>query len=570
MLGGGMKMEYAIGVILVLIVAAIIVLLFRKRIYDQVDYYESWKVDIMGRNIANKLTRVKKLSTEGEAKKKLESWKEEWDHILMHDLANVEEMLFDAEHASDRFRIGTARKQIAKLEETLVKIEKKIERIETEVERLIKMDEANREEMDRIEPRVRELREKLLKESKAYDRSAAKFASQLDKVTENIDLYQEFTEAGTYSEASKIVKKVQEQLTEIEYAMEQFPQLYQKCKFDLPDQLDDVYKNVQEMESQGYELEHLQIRKFINDLQARLLDFVAALEETEIDKVKDHIAETEEQIEDMYDQLEQEVIAKNFVVSKSATFVQSLERLLEEFSETREEVAELKKTYHFEDEELEKYMSLEKRINRLSERHQSFEVKLEEKTANTVLRDDLTANIERLESLDEEHRQYKKSIANLRKDEVEAQEQIDWMTEELSKAKRKLRLSNLPGIPNFVLTMLEEATEKNERAVAVIEKQPLDIVQLQKTLDEAKGAVDNALEQTNQVIEQAELTEIVIQYANRYRSRDPILAAKLLEAEELFRKADYELALEQATEAIQDRDPRALERIEKIHKAGIA
>lgn len=564
-------MEYIIGVILVIIVSIIIVLLFRKRLYDQVDYYEGWKVDIIGRNVAGKLTRIKTLGSEGEAKAKLENWKKDWDKILTNDLADVEELLFDAEHAADRFRIGKARKYIISLEETLVNIERKIDQIETEIERLIDTDKTNREEMERVEPRVKELRKRLVNNRNEYDRAVERFETDLDEILDDIQIYNELVSAGTYSEASEIVEKVSREMAEMERKMEVFPALYKQCKVDLPNKLDDVYKNIQEMESQGYYLEHLQLKKSINDLQARLLDYLAVLEKTDTEKVEKFIPEMEEQIEEMYDLLEQEVMAKNFVDSKSVTFSQSLERLLKEFAETKEEVTQLKKTYHFEDKDLEKYMSLEKRINELSKRHEIFKSKVTERQdANSILRNDLTANLNEFESLDDEHTHYKKEIANLRKDEISAREQIDWMTEELSKAQRKLRLSNLPGIPNYIISLLEDATEKNDRVLNVIEKQPLDITQLQKTLEEAKGTVENALEQTNKMIEHAELTEVAIQYGNRYRSRDPILAAKLLEAEESFRKANYEIALEQASEAISERDPHALERIEEIYNHGIA
>src|SRR5699024_7673169 len=157
-----------IGVILVVVVLIIIVLLFRKRLYDQIDYYENWKIGVVGRNVAAKLTRVKSLKSEGEAKEKLDNWKKEWDHILMRDIANVEELLFDAEQASDRFRIGAARKYVTKLEESLVDIEKKIDRIETEADRLIKTDKMNREEMERVEPQIQQLRKQLLKEQGLY------------------------------------------------------------------------------------------------------------------------------------------------------------------------------------------------------------------------------------------------------------------------------------------------------------------------------------------------------------------------------------------------------------------
>src|SRR5690625_3437162 len=124
----------------------------------------------------------------------------------------------------------------------------------------------------------------------------------------------------------------------------------------------------------------------------------------------------------------------------------------------------------------------------------------------------------------------------------------------------------LPIFPNFIWTLMDEAKEKNDRVLEALEQQPLDIVEVQKALTEAKNAVANAMENTNVIIEQAHLTEQVIQYANRYRSSYPILAAKLMEAERLFRANEYELALEKAAGAVEEIEPGALKRIEKFQE----
>src|SRR5699024_10580675 len=98
-----------------------------------------------------------------------------------------------------------------------------------------------------------------------------------------------------------------------------------------------------------------------------------------------------------------------------------------------------------------------------------------------------------------------------------------------------------------------------------LEQQPLDILEIQQALSSAQEAVNNAIENTDVMLEQASLTEQVIQYANRYRSGHPSLASKLTESEKLFRNAQYELALEQAAEALEDVEPGALKKI-GLHK----
>ena len=96
-----------------------------------------------------------------------------------------------------------------------------------------------------------------------------------------------------------------------------------------------------------------------------------------------------------------------------------------------------------------------------------------------------------------------------------------------------------------------------------LEKLPLDMGVVQQTLEEARLSLDQTIEQTDLMLDQAYLTEQVIQYANRYRSRNPILAAKLIESERLFMAYEYELALETAAKAIEEVEPGALKRIEE-------
>lgn len=561
-------MEYIIGIILLIIVLIITGLILRKKLYDSIDYYESWKIDIMGRNVASELTKVKALNLEGEAKLKFETWREDWDTILTRDLANVEEVLFDAEQAADRFRIGTAKKHLAQLEKSLAAADEKIEQMLAEINDLLETEKQNREKINQLEPMLNDLHKKLTQNRFQYERAASKFEERINDIKEDILIYRALMEAGSYSEANEVVTKIFSDMKEVEEQLEAFPPLYKKCKIELPEKLDELYKGIEEMTQSGFNIEHLNLNKMINEYQARLIDFVIALENLKIDNVANMLPETEEGIQEMFELLENEAIAKSFVESKASSFITSVSELEEDFATTKAEVEELKLTYHFEDADLEKYMTLEKLMEQIKVDHAAMQKKIaENELAHSILREELEASLNRLEKFEQEHERFKEFIHNLRKDELEAREQIERMMEAVSKMKRRLRQSNLPGIPNFILTMLDDAAQKNERVLNVLEKKPLDILEVQKALNEAQVAVDDALNKTSTLIDQARLTEQVIQYGNRYRSRDPILAAKLLEAEQFFHQSEYELALEQAASAVEEVEPGALKKIEKIYES---
>src|SRR5699024_8641086 len=102
-------MELVIGGLIAIIVITIVALIIGKKMYEQADYYEDLKVDIMNRNVAGELGRVKALQREGDTKDRFEHWKNEWDTILGEDMADVEELLYDTEKAADRYNFPGAK-----------------------------------------------------------------------------------------------------------------------------------------------------------------------------------------------------------------------------------------------------------------------------------------------------------------------------------------------------------------------------------------------------------------------------------------------------------------------------
>ncbi|ASK62943.1 septation ring formation regulator EzrA [Virgibacillus phasianinus] len=557
-------MAYIIGIVLVIIALIIVGLILRKRIYDVVDQQESWKMDIMNRNIASQISRIKNLNLSGETQEKFESWKEHWEYIVTKQLPNIEEHLFDAEEAADRYRFALAKKTLRKVETTLQQIEKDIEKMLEELEELISSEEKSRKEIAEIEPEVKGLRKKLSQTRYLYGKAEARFDVELDELEEDLDKYHDLTNSGNYLEAQQLVEGIKVQIEQLQVEMDEFPELYKACKDVLPSQLDDLISGIKDMKEDGYRIEHLGLEKEIRDYQQRLFDCVIAVEKGEVTVVKDTITEVDERIKDMYQLLENEAIAKSYIETKIPAYRQKLNALDLTFHNTKAEVESLRQAYYFENSDMEKYLTLEKTIANLKK--QLDELTSEENDqaiSHLQIREKLDDSLEQLESLTLQHEEFIKFINNLRKDELEAKEKLQEMKDKVYNTIRKLKKSNIPGVPSFIWSLLETTSQKNEQVLNALEAKPLDMTVVQHALVEADKSVEHVIEQTDFILEQAYLTEQVIQYANRYRSRYPLLAAKLAEAERLFRSYEYELSLEHAAKAIEEIEPGALKRIEE-------
>ncbi|MDY0408676.1 septation ring formation regulator EzrA [Virgibacillus soli] len=560
-------MEFIIGGILVIIAILIAGLIFRKRIYDEVDQLDNRKMEIVNRNVASEIARIKKLNLSGETQDKFEMWKDKWETIVTNELPNLEEQLFDAEEAADRYRFPTAKKLLQKIASTLKEIEQDIDTIIAELDELIDTEKTSRMEVEQIVPELSQLKKQLTQQFYQYGKAGNKFEANIKTLEERTNYYFELVNTGNYLAAKEHVEEVKVDFEKLKESFEEYPSIFKACSHHLPSELDELSNGLHSMKEDGYRVEHLGFEKEIQQYKQRLQDCEKELEQAEIKEAKKVVAELEIRIKEMYQLLEKEALAKNYVDSHVKSYESALSETASTLESTRLEVDEIKQTYYLDDMDMEKYLSLDKAITQLQNQFSELTRNLtDDQTAHSTLREQLESGFKQIEELRARHEEFKEGLLNLRQDEIKAKAQLSEMREQLQSTYRKLKKSNIPGIPEFILNIMENAQEKNQYVFQVLEKKPLDIAEVQQALNEAKLMIDQLIEQTDFMLDQAYFTEHVIQYANRYRSKDPVLAAKLAESERLFRTYEYESALEEAVKAVEEVEPGAIKKIEQMQE----
>lgn len=556
--------EYIIGAILVIITVLIILLIFRKRMYDKIDELEAWKIEVMNQNIASELSKIKELNLSGETQNKFEVWRRQWEKIVAKDLADVEEALFDAEEASDRFFFPKANRTLKMISDILVNVEKEIEQMLQELDQLLQAEKDSRKGVTKTAEEISNIRRILLENRYQFGNAERYYEGQLNELDNELLFYNDYVEQGEYTKAKKHVEKISERVKDLANRIEVFPEIYQKCRKQLPEELHQLSIDVADMSNNGFRINLYKFDEEVKNHEEVLHKCVRALENGEIEKVVDISTEIEERITEIYDVMEKEFHAKNFVESTMNKLKLEIEQLAEMFTSTEEKLEKLKATYYLSENNTDQFNLLEKAVTNLQNNIQKLVNNIEDdQITHLELQEQVEVELDRLKEITEKHEQFIEEINSLRKDELSAKEKLDTLRSKLTEVNRRLQTSNLPGVPDFLLDQIEQAEEKNSKVMEALQRHPLNISEVQHSLEEAKNAIEHTENEAQKVIEQCYLTEQVIQYANRYRSQYPLLSAKLSEAERLFREYEYELALEQAATAIEEIEPGALRRIEE-------
>ncbi|UOQ46140.1 septation ring formation regulator EzrA [Halobacillus salinarum] len=556
-------MRYIIGAILVLIALIIFGLIWRKRVYDEVDRLESWKMDIMNRSVTEELSKVKSLNLSGETQEKFEAWRDRWDQILTKELPNLEEDLFDVEEAADRYQFRRVKKALSHTEQKLIAVEKDIEAMFEELEVLLDSEKSSRIEIEAIEPELTELSKTLVQNRHQYGKAARIFESRIQEQQKKLKEYERLTAQGDYLEAKTLVQSLREELQELLEESRLFPERYKKVSAKLPEQINELISGMEEMENEGYRITHLDYKSELHTFQEQLEESLTQLDQGDQENIELVIKEIESRIHDMYQQLEREAIAHNFVEQQHSSYQSQIDELTQMLTATDQEMEDLQRTYQLEDEDLETHRTLDHWLGQLKKKYLSFENKLQDgTTAYSELRAELERMKQQVEELQEKHQAFSERIQMLRKDEVEAKNRIHEAEQLLIDTHRRLKRSNLPGIPSHIFEEMKETTVFVDEVFQSLEEQPLDMTKVHEKLEAAMAASEKLHEDAKVVLDQAFLAERLIQYGNRYRSQYPMLAASLVEAENDFRNYDYESAVDRAAGAIKEVDPEALKRIE--------
>ncbi|PLS14856.1 septation ring formation regulator EzrA [Bacillus sp. M6-12] len=556
-------MEYIIGAIIVILTLMIWGYVLKKKHFKEIDRLESWKIDVMNRPVLDELSKVKQLNMTGETEEMFERWRNEWDSIITVYLPDVEELLFDADEYADKYRFKRSSQVQKQIETKLEEIEEGIQKILHELNELVGSEEKNRTEIEDLKEVYRTSKKALLAHRHTYGKAASRLETLLDEVLEVLKEYEESTQNGNYLKARELVLTIKSMLDSLAAKMKLIPQLLIEIQTAIPSQLEELKEGYQEMNAQGYSLGHISFEKEVAFLEEKLQTYEEYTENAEVGEVEKGIEEILESINVLYDLLEKEVLARQYIQTSESQLKEEISNLEYESDKLKMETGLVQQNYHLTESEIEAQRKIEKQVAQLSKRFQLLELKLKEGSlAHSVLSDDMKEVESIVSEMKEQQQSYSDKLHALRKDELDARGTLTELKKKMAEIGRLVSKSNVPGVPEQYKAYIAEAKESLDDAGVKLEESPLDMASVHIYLEKAVTTVTRLNEFTREIIEQMYLAEKLIQYGNRYRSRYPAVAEALRGAEEKFRNFEYEAALEEAGTAIEKVEPGTLKRLE--------
>jgi len=558
-------MEFVIGLFVVVLGLLIFGFFFRKKRYADIDRLEEWKLNIINRPVLEELSKVKQLNMTGETEEMFEKWRNTWDEIITSELPDVEELLFDAEECIDKYRFSKSKEVQRNTSDKLKKIEDKIQVILDELNELVGSEEKNRIEIEELKEGYRVAKKQLLAHRHAYGKAALPLERQLEELVNIFSLFEEATNNGNYLHARELVLKIRAYMKELEEKMQHIPDLFVECQSYLPSELTELRNGYTEMIESGYVLDHINLASELLKIEKTLANYVELIEKAEIDEVQKGLLEVKDQINLLYDMFEKEASSKQYIYANKNAVMKQVSDITYDNDKLKVDLIAVQGSYHISEPDMKLQRSFEKQIASLSKQFEQIQANIEENSLGASIISDKLKELENsLARIKSEQDAFIQKLSDLRKDEIEARETIKELRIKLNQSVKWLNKHNVPGVPEHIRAYLEETKEAIEDVDMKLDETPLDMASVHIFLEKAVDMVEKHVEAMRELIKTVLLAEKVIQYTNRYRSRNSGVQAALQAAENQFRNYEYESALESAAAVLEKVEPGSIREI-KVH-----
>lgn len=563
-------LQITIIIILVLVVVTFgITYLVRSKYYQKIDQLDQEKNHVLKKAPYNELKEVSELTISGqsfELRKKLE---QQWHTIESVKYPKLENCLFDAEQATDRYRLIEAKKSQDAAEQALTEINKEIEALQSDLIGLIEREQANLIKIDEIKKKYHEIRKSLLAYSFSFGPASETFEHNLREMEKDFSQFSNVTISGDHEEANIVVKRLNQAIEEMEGQMKVVPPLLETLEDEFVEQFEDLENGYNQMSDAGYLFPEDTVLEDIEKLKTdkqHILDRIRALELDEAQTESDELAE---QINEMYDLMEIEYQAKPAAFELLEDSKRGLYFLQEENRRLTGTEKRLSQSYILIHDETNAIEKLAEKVKEAKDEYVFLDDRLKHQALPySVAYSRLEELFDQLGQLNDDYLEVSNYLDNYRVQELEYKEELYAMEQQMYRMKRRIENERLPGLPDDYLELFFSASDRIERFDSELSRPKISLVDIQKMFEICEEDVRQLEKMTDDIIHQVELTERTSQKLYQYKDSHKGILETIRYSESLFSDDyDYETALRLVKEKLENIAPGEFSEILRTYEA---
>lgn len=479
--------------------------------------------------------------TATEVKEYYEKYEEAQRHI-----DSIADMLENIEDSFACRNYKSCKEALQIISENIDDSEKEVRDIDKFLEKFSKKENDQRESSARLKEDFRELKLYINKNKVALSIANDGIDKKIQHIEDLFSKSEEFMYVSDYISSKECLDQISEDIASIRICLDSIPTLITDSKGVLPTMVDEVNRQYALLRQRGAYTIHLDIEKKLENIKKGISENIKVLTDGEIGGVKENNEALKAELNEILENIKAEGEAYNGVKTVSDDIANKLNELKSLHNYVS--VAYKKDSKRFGIEDLTAYLKeKEKSIDK-------YQADIIELNQDIVTNDSpSTLLLERgnkiLEAIGEDAKslmEYKAIFDKNTTVELRAKTQLMKLQVVLNEVEVKVLEYHLPTIADSYNDDLASGRIKIAKIKEQLAMVPIDIDELNTTLDDAIDFIYKFYNNVNNIVGMAIMVENAIVFGNKYRSTYPEVERDLSKAEFSYLNGEYTKALTMA------------------------
>ncbi|MDP0487622.1 septation ring formation regulator EzrA [Leuconostoc mesenteroides] len=550
-------------ILLLVVIAYLAIFVMQRTTVKKVSDLRARKDQLESLKVREELVEGRKLPLTGQSLKNYQKFESSFNDVQNNKFLKIDQqanlVLFEARGIN----FIKTRNELERLQGMVDDTETTIKDVRAGLLDLKKTDEEHREAINDLKKKYEGLRKRLLAENFKFgpaNPALDKFLSQLEA---DYDEFTELTENGDHATASDIYEQLAMETTQMEKMMADIPDLFDQLNIKYVDQLNELAHGHTKLVEAGYVFPNDSVEQELQAIDSQRQQVLNLLADLKLKEVTEQTGYIEQRIDAMYETMETEVTARKHVTKNADRLSSDLLRLREQNQTLSIELDRLGQSFQFNHKELETRRTLLEQINMAEEQINHNDDLLEAKEISySELQIQQEKLLKQFEEIETQQVDIWDKISGLEKADRSARQLGGQYQKEVEAIKHAVERMNLPGLPVAYLEYFYAVSNELKRLAKSLNTNLIDMDEVQRQLNIVSADIDTLKEKTEEIVDQAALTEQLLQYANRYRASNERVAAASEQAR-MFYERDYNFkqAMDILGSALDSAEPGVYERL---------
>ena len=523
----------------IVVIAYLAIFVMQRTTVKKVNTYQSKKEQLASLKVRDELIEGRKLALTGQSLKQYQSLESSFNDVKNNKFLKIDQqanlVLFEARGIN----FIKTRHELARLEEMVVDTEHTINSVRSGLTELKKVNEAHREAINDLKKKYDDLRKRLLAENFKFGPANSGLDKFLKQLEGDYDEFTRLTKNGDHATASDIYEQLAMETTQMENMMADIPALFEKLDTVYVEQLNELLQGHADLIEQGYVFPNDTLTQELEAIDAQRQQVLKLLGELKLKEVSEQNSYISRRIDTLYDTMETEVNARKQVIQNTDQLSSNLLRVREQNGQLSRALDQLGQRFQFNHKELETRRTLLEQINATEEQVKHNDDLIESAEMSfSELRAKQDGQLKRFSEIEAQQVEIWEKISGLEKAQHSARRLGGQYQQEIESIKQAVERMNLPGLPENYLEYFFAVSNELDRLAKSLQAHLIDMDEVQRQLNIVSADIDTLKEKTETLVDQAALTEQLLQYANRYRTTSDRVAAASEQAR-MFYERDY-------------------------------